>query len=384
MIAAPVDRLGNRIGPIDGLRAVAVLGVVWAHAWVFAGTPSLSLGRIGTLDMDFNRAIAVLGNGVDLFFVISGFCMYVMYARRASSLSWRSYSRFLGNRWLRIAPAFYVAAFTAATGFVLAGLPFPVWDTAVHLVFVHTVVPRTGALSAPFWSLATEWQFYLVLPLLIWCSGRRGFWRTMLAAGCACIAFRLWLYGSSAETLASLRTQLPTRLIEFIWGMCAGRLHIERREPPHVLRGSLGFFLGVAAVYAGRTMMVTEVLRFAGPGAYLLQVLSEPVMTAGYGLLVWNVLSSQSPFRRLLSNEYLQAIGRWSYSLYLWHWWPTVWIAGFVSSQLGSNAGAQYLGLALTLAVLLPVAGFSYLLLERPYFRARARHEVSAPQPWTS
>ena len=60
----------NRIAPVDGLRAIAALGVLWAHVWAFTGNPQLPLARIGPVVLDANRAFAIVGTGVDLFFVI--------------------------------------------------------------------------------------------------------------------------------------------------------------------------------------------------------------------------------------------------------------------------------------------------------------------------
>ena len=59
----------NRIAPVDGLRTVAAVGVLWAHVWVFMGNPTLSVGTIGAVALDLNRAASIVGTGVDLFFV---------------------------------------------------------------------------------------------------------------------------------------------------------------------------------------------------------------------------------------------------------------------------------------------------------------------------
>jgi len=45
MSSVEIDPKTHRIAPVDGLRAVAVLGVIWAHVWAFSGTPSLSVGH---------------------------------------------------------------------------------------------------------------------------------------------------------------------------------------------------------------------------------------------------------------------------------------------------------------------------------------------------
>lgn len=365
----------DRIAPVDGLRAVAVLGVIWAHAWAFSGTPAINIGRIGSVELDLNRAVSIIGSGVDLFFVISGFCMFMMYASRQAVFSWKGYIRFLTRRWFRIAPAFYCAALVVSLGFVAAGLRFPLADLAAHLVFMHTVIAGTGNLAAPFWSLATEWHFYMLLPAIVWGASRFGFWPTMATAAAACLAFRLWLFTSSVDLQQVAATQLPTRLVEFLLGICVAKLHADKRIPPALLRGAAGFALGTLVAYVGRLLMVTEILRAAGPYGFLLRAVAEPVMSAGFAMMLWNVIGSRSWIRECLSRPAFKLVGRWSYSLYLWHWWPTVWISSELAREYGSNAWVHYLALGCTLAVLFPVGWASYRALERPYFESRAKLE---------
>lgn len=118
----------------------------------------------------------MVGTGVDLFFVISGFCMYMMYVRKETQFSWSNYTTFLRKPWLRIAPAFYVSALVCAIGNIFLGNPFPWRDLLSHFTFTHILFPNTGGLAAPFWSLATEWHFYIFMPLFIWAAKRWGFW----------------------------------------------------------------------------------------------------------------------------------------------------------------------------------------------------------------
>jgi peptidoglycan/LPS O-acetylase OafA/YrhL len=107
-------------------------------------------------------------------------------------------------------------------------------------------------------------------------------------------------------------------------------------------------------------------------------------MTAGYALILWNVVSSGSWFRDVLSRPVFTVVGRWSYSLYLWHWWPTAWISGELAQRLGSGPLVQHVSLVLCLALLLPFSWLSYRLLEQPYFQERPRAplvpEAAAPR----
>jgi peptidoglycan/LPS O-acetylase OafA/YrhL len=190
----------------------------------------------------------------------------------------------------------------------------------------------------------------------------------MALAAAFSVGVRVWVYTGSASLQAMWDVQLPNRLIEFVWGICVARLYAAGRRPPAILAGSRGFVVAAAIAYAGRTLMVTEVIRFAGDYGPICKILSEPVLTLGCALIVWNVVSSGSWFERVLSRDAFQAVGRWSYSLYLWHWWPAWWISGALAARYGSNPVVQHGALALCLMVLVPLSALSYRLLERPYF----------------
>lgn len=358
----------GRIAPVDGLRAVAALGILWAHVWAFTGNPRL-LGVPGLDGVDLNRALAILGTGVDLFFVISGFCMYLMYAGAQERFTWAAFASFVRRRWLRIAPAFYAAAIVAAVGHWLAGRAFPWLDLASHLTFTSILVPGLGGLSAPFWSLATEWHYYLVLPFFVWAAGRAGFWHASAMAIAVSLAYRAWMFLSAPGPELDWHAQLPARLVEFTWGMCVARVHLRGVPLPSALSGSRGFLAGIAIAYLGRMLAVTEIVALSGSAGPLLKTASEPVLALGYGIALWNVIASDSPFRRALGHAIPQAIGRWSYSLYLWHWWPSVWICGLAVGTFGKSVAAQYLALAACVAVLVPLSWYSYRLFEAPYFR---------------
>ena len=122
-------------------------------------------------------------------------------------------------------------------------------------------------------------------------------------------------------------------------------------------------------VFLGRSLMSTEIIRWVGPWALVFHVAWEPVLSLGYAIMLWNVVSSPSIFSRALSACAAQATGRWSYSLYLWQWWPCYFITRFMVERLGATLPAQYLSLGLLMAFLIPVGWLSYECLEAPYFR---------------
>ncbi len=358
----------GRIAPLDGLRAIAVVGVIYAHVWSFVlGTPVLRIGPV-----DVNRLLALFGTGVDLFFVISGFCMFLTYDGRQRTPARGDFSRFVKNRFRRIAPSFYAAVFVSALFAQGRDGKYPLAEVCAYLTFVFTVVPGLEKLAVPFWSLATEWHFYLLLPPLLFFARRRGFVVALVTTMTASIVFRLACALMNLDVAGvSLDHFILSRFVEFGWGIVAARLYILGLKPPPALRGSLGFLIGWAVSLAGRFMMTDAASRVPRIGPCI-AALSLTVLSFGYMLVVWNVVSGPSSAARICGSGPMRWVGRISFGLYLWHWDIGLGIARRLEAVFGAGPASPLLYLFAILAVLLPLAEVSFRLLEAPYFRQRA------------
>jgi peptidoglycan/LPS O-acetylase OafA/YrhL len=164
--------------------AVAVLGVLYVHVWSFGcGTVGIRIGPI-----DINRVLSLLGTGVDLFFVNSGFCMYMMYDSRIVGLSWASYRALIASRRAAFSPPSLRCAVRSTC--LAEQLRRVSGGSGYRAPGIHLVSPG-NQLATPFWSLATERHFYLVLPLLAIIGRRHGYVPTPCARSLyACAAFR--------------------------------------------------------------------------------------------------------------------------------------------------------------------------------------------------
>ncbi|RYD76634.1 MAG: acyltransferase, partial [Sphingobacteriales bacterium] len=174
--------MNNRILPIDGLRAFAAFGVIWIHTWSYFGNPAIPV-----LSLDLYQLLAILGNGVDFFFVISGFCMYLMTRKKLFTAA--TYLSFLYKRFLRIAPAFYLAVLVYAALAKISNTEFAIgYNVFFHLLFLNNVV--TGnTISGPFWSIGTEWHFYLVLPFFVYLSHKFSLVKAVIICSIASLVF---------------------------------------------------------------------------------------------------------------------------------------------------------------------------------------------------
>lgn len=331
---------------IDGIRAIAVLLVMFCHA-KFSGFAG---GFVG----------------VDLFFVISGYVVTLAITRQQAAGGF-ALADFYARRLRRLLPSLYTVALATLAFCLLFCFPDNNFELIKNLGFLILfssniyLAKQTGyfdleAAKQPLlhtWSLSVEEQFYLILPLCLVFLARikpRTRFIALLAALLLALAYSVL---RTTKVGAAGYYFLPARLFEFLFGvvlaLVIGRLAVLGPRLANLL-----VVLGIAALavcslrYGPQTIM---------PGtAAILPCLAAVLLIAG-----GRYAGALHP---VLSNRPLRYLGRISYPLYLWHW-PLM----FAFNRLGLG-GAAWMGLALGLSVVL--AALTHRWIEQP---GRARSE---------
>ena len=314
-----VERRTSRKGfrpDIEGLRAVAVIAVVLYHA----GIPGFGGGFIG----------------VDVFFVISGFLITGLLWREVATTNTVALGRFYGARARRLLPA--AATVGIATALVVAVVLPPLQARSVFLDGIacalyagnyRFAMHGTDYLASdlppsPFqhyWSLGVEEQFYLVWPVLIigtaWLVRRL---RAGAAARATPYAVVLVLVAAASLAAAVLWTRtspawaffsLPTRAWELAaGGLVALSIHQWRRLP--LLPATIVGWGGLALIVLTCTQLGP---RTPYPGTAALLPVLGTALVIGAGPVTGGLGAG-----RVLCRPAMRAIGRVSYSWYLWHW----------------------------------------------------------------
>lgn len=354
---------------IEGLRAVAVILVMLAHA----GWTRFEGGYIG----------------VDVFFVISGFLITQMLAREVRSTGRLRMRRFYARRARRLLPASATVLVVSAI-LTWAYLPANRWaSTAYDIMFsaIYAINWRLAedsvnylrADSAPsivqhYWSLAVEEQFYIVWPCLLVAAAllarltrRRSLNGSLLLAlalvGIPSFAWSVYYTEASPARAYFVST---TRLWELALGAAVALLAINGRSLPRALAYIVGW-AGIAAIVAAGVLFTTE-LAFPGYWALIPTLGSAAVIVAGLSA------DARRPgsVGHLLSKGPMEATGRLSYSLYLCHW-PMVVVATTVLGNL-----SLVVGLIVVFASFIP----AYLLhhhIENPIRFSQSRLQHSGP-----
>jgi peptidoglycan/LPS O-acetylase OafA/YrhL len=162
----------RQIDALTGIRGIAAWLVVLYHIRL-AFVPSLP-----------PELVAILGKGylaVDLFFVLSGFVLWLTWGQRLATDGWGAVIPFLQKRIARVWPL-HMAVIAATVGFALliaaSGRPLPDgyrWDELpLHVLLVQNWgFTRDIGWNDPSWSISTELAAYLVFAMVIPLIGRR-------------------------------------------------------------------------------------------------------------------------------------------------------------------------------------------------------------------
>ncbi len=189
-----------RLPFLDGVRGLAALYVVFYHA--YCTSDCSTLGWRHTLPPLLEKLLRWLlhGNvGVDIFIVLSGFCLMLPVATHPQRQLEGGIARYVARRARRILPPYFAVVLLSLALIALVpalGKKADVyWDSALpaftpdvllsHLFVFHNVSPDwSSKINYPLWSVATEWQIYFFLPLLILPLWRRLGIAVAVAAAC--------------------------------------------------------------------------------------------------------------------------------------------------------------------------------------------------------
>lgn len=364
LLPSPAPKPSQYRPDIDGLRAIAILAVVFFHA--------------------FPERVRGGYIGVDIFFVISGYLItgIILRGLQQGDFSLRS---FYGHRVKRIFPALITMMLMVCgfSWFFLLPEEFSQlgWHMLSSVGFVQNIAlwKESGYFDTSsdlkplmhLWSLAVEEQFYLFFPLACMTAWRHdiGLWKVLLMTLLASFSLNVVFVQSHPEATFFLP---HSRVWELLAGSiltygqmaCRGELNTlpSSQSIAHQVLSKIGNFCDKPAIRnllatSGLLLLLTGIFALnknkAFPGWWAIAPVAGAVMLIAAGPAAWIN-------RNLLASRLMVFIGLISYPLYLWHW-PLLSLAHIV----GTSAPTTSMSVTLVCAGFL-LAWVTYRVVERP------------------
>jgi len=344
MTAPAIEQRGIRMARVDGLRAVAILGVMLHHFGVKPG---------GWLDWG---PVAPT-----VFFILSGFLITIsLYKMQETGRTGvEAMAGFHLKRLARLLPALYLMLLVGW----FSGLPEFREGLFWHLAFLSNIyMAATGEWAghlSQMWSLSMQEQFYLLWPLIFFLPAR---WLGYAMAGIVlgALSFRvLCIHWEAPEMVRWLL--LPGSLDAFAAG---GLLAILLKKFPEFRFQGRWWMAGVPAVACWVTGRVLRHMEGTGNVAVAFVDLFEIAFFSWLILLI--IQSPNSPISRLLSTKPMAALGRISYGLFIWHMLVVCALAPHLDRAGVTMADGMFLRTVILVVASVIVAWLSWTAVERP------------------
>jgi peptidoglycan/LPS O-acetylase OafA/YrhL len=359
----------ERSNAIDALRGAAALAVVLYHArglFFIGGTRALAHGLhldLGTLQALVVQPLAYGWLGVELFFVLSGYCIHRSEARRlAKDPSHRlAVGTFALRRIWRIYPTYVCALVLSAAAdvfLVLRGMrqpgeiPNSWWTFAASVSSLQGYVAPQFSSNQVFWTLSVELHLYAAYPLLHWISRRWGPGRALLVPAIASAAY------VAVDLVLGLARFFPFRSVNgpvfipfwFTWavGMYLAECEVGRAALPRSWK-----WLGWGGAAVGAVMVALGRLGVAELGWAV----------AFGGLVQWGVSPKGASALAGIFGRALSRLGLFSYSIYAIHVPVLLFLAGWVTPHWEKSANIGLMLLATMAAI--PAAWICFQVVER-------------------
>lgn len=375
-----VGSSGIRLQSIDALRGAAALAVLLFHA--------SDIGALSNRSGPIYAALESIANwgryGVWLFFVISGFCIHLSWAKqsRTTPAPPPSFGPFWLRRFRRLYPAYLVAILLYAGCVLVAGevTNRMIAGFFMHLVFVQNFVPwGIYTVNEVMWTLAIEEQLYLLYFVFLAIRIRFGLITALIVALGARLAWFVLAFLLHRYASVDILVTQAAFAQWFVWVLGAvaveawfGMVHVPAWLQRFVTAAVL---LLAAATVSYLYMYVLE----GGPLRHLLWFLTDVLWGLGFFVLVNKAVSVEGQTGR--SVAWLAGVGLFSYSLYLTHELITKYGWEFMLARFPAlNRAPSMMLLGGLVALSLALAYIYFLFLERPFLSKRADPELVAPR----
>ena len=379
----PIFAPPQHVAYLDGLRALAALFVVLHHCFLQVDFRAVHLPKL------LGGCIGLLAFGhyaVDVFIVLSGFCLALPSVKGDGHLSGGAFN-FLVKRARRILPPYYLAlAFSLLLIYFAIGHKTGThWDVSLpvdrksfitHVFLVQDMFSdTTPKINHAFWSISVEWRIYFLFPLLM--ALRRRWGSVTVAFSSVAVSYLARYIGNHLHPFSQLGGiamfgAAPQYLGLFAMGLLGADVAFGRTSlMSHLRKPNFAWMLLVLSTLI---MIVVSKVKLWHGGVIAISYADFFVGLWATSLMIAAANTKTGWLNKALSWRPLVAIGTFAYSIYLIHGPLIQVIWQYILFPLRSNPLLMFLGLCIVGTPL--IVGCSYLfflLCERPFLNRRKR-----------
>ncbi len=365
----------KHIKVLDGIRALAIMIIVWYHIW----QQSWLIPNIGTISLDFIPRYGFLL--VDMMILISAFCLFIPYARAMVYKEKMPKTKdFYIKRMAKIFPSYFASMIIIIIFLIITNkIQFNTFffkDTIMHIFFVHNwstdTILYTNYIGA-LWTVAIEVQFYLLFPIIAKCFTKKPtltYAITMIVGViCSCIIQTT----ATNETLPYYVNHFLTFIPVFANGILASWFYItytknkKRTNISDISFTLISIILLLSYRYLIKSIGFNNVQEWQLVNRYFLSWIFT-------GFVVSTCLSIKL-YRKIFDNKIMKFIALISFNLYIYHSFIAIklkefripFYSGDTPPNMTGNRTWQWQYTILCFVIAIIVAIIMTYLIEKPF-----------------
>lgn len=354
----------NHLKRLDHLRALAVILVFFYHAGQGYIEPTTKIKGIN----DFLNIWGTRGStGVSLFLVLSGFLFCVITEAGQKEIN---YWKFIQNRILRIFPLMICLVFIVISVGRQDSTPMDILRILTLQLNTGNDVSGWGYKTypiGPIWTIAVEFQFYLIFPFLILFFYKYGI-KNILGILFLVILLRISIVIFCGLPIYwNLYHTILGRLDQFLLGILFGKFYLINKDK---LYNKYVLYLILLFEFIGMTILML----FRHDCTWFANTIGFTVEAIIWGLIIYSYLMLGDPKNNFI-NKILCNLGIISYSVYLLHTPIIFSIAMLAEKYIGfPNQNFYLIKFIISPIIVILIASISYNCIEKPFLLMKVKY----------
>ena len=303
---------------LDGIRALAILIIVWYHLW----QQSWLIPNFGFISLDIVPRYGFLL--VDMMILISSFCLFIPYAKvLVYKEKMPSTKEFYIKRMARIMPSYYLALIISVIFIIIAGKGFNstfLKDTLMHVFFVNNWSMDSLVYTSYFgvlWTVALEVQFYILFPFIAKSFVKRPVISYIVMMAIGLIGTYIVKQNVNDSNMAFYVNHFLTFITVYANGILASWFYISHTKNKKRTKESDLFFMVISIFMV---IIYTFLVKSIGTGnVQIWQINNRLLISLVFMVFIISTLLASKIYQKIFNNRFMRFIAIISFNLYIYH-----------------------------------------------------------------